>query len=144
MDATELKFPTVTLRYPTRVSEFRVTYQGQHRPQRPWLRVDQMEEGTYQVSASYDPHTGGGYTLNGPLVLAMPYDVLLPEVRQAMRDLVPAIRDYLAHNQAFLDRGGWYLRDQLSAATDRLERAKLEAFQVVAIRNERAYFARRP
>ena len=144
MDATELKLPTVTLKYPTRVAEFRVTYPGQHRPQRPWLRVDPMDDGTYQVSASYDPHIGGGYMENGPLVLAMPYDILLPEVRQAMRDLVPAIQDYLAHNQRFMNQGGWYLGEQMSAALERLDRAKVEAFQTVDVRNERAFFARRP
>ena len=144
MDTTELKLPTVTLNYPTRVSEFRWTYPGQYRPQRPWLRVDPMDDGTYQVSASYDPHIGGGYTVNGPLVLAMPYDILLPEVRQAMRDLVPAIQDYLAHNQRFMDQGGWYMRDMLIASSERLDRAKVEAFQTVDVRNERAYFARRP
>ena len=144
MDTTELKLPTVTLKYPTRVAEFRVHYPGQHRPQRPWLRVDPMDDGTYQVSASYDPQIGGGYMENGPLVLAMPYDILLPEVRQAMRDLVPAIQDYLAHNQAFMDRGGWYLRDMLIASSERLDRAKNDAFQTVDVRKERAYFSRRP
>ena len=125
---TELKLPTVNLRYPTRVSEFRVTFQGQHSPQRPWLQVNLMPDGTYLVSASHDPHVGGGYDPKGPLVLRMPYDIKLPEVRQAMRDLVPALQDYLAHNEAYMDRGGWYLRDQLALALERLEQAKLEAW----------------
>ena len=125
---TELKLPTVTLRYPIRAAEFRVTYPGQYRPQRPWLRVDPMGNGSYQMSASYNPILGTGYTLNGPLVLAMPYDVLLPEVRQAMRELVPAIQNYLAHNQRYIDQGGWYWRDELVAAAEHLERARIDAF----------------
>ena len=144
MDTTELKLPTVTLKYPTRVAEFRVTYPGQHRPQRPWLRVDPMDDGTYQVTASYDPHTGGGYDPQGPLVLAMPYDILLPEVRQAMRDLVPAIQDYLAHNQRFMDQGGWYMRDMLIASRQRLDQAKLEAWGTDYSRGAERDALRRP
>ena len=128
MDTRDLKLPTVVIRYPTRVTEFRVTYAGQYRPQRPWLRVDPMENGAYQVSASYDPQIGGGYMLNGPLVLAMPYDVRLPEVRQAMRELVPVIQNYLAHNQRYIDQGGWYWREELVAAAEHLERARIDAF----------------
>jgi len=144
MDTTELKLPTVNLRYPTRVSEFRVTFQGQHSPQRPWLQVELMDDGTYLVSASHDPHVGGGYDPKGPLVLRMPYDILLPEVRQAMRELVPALQEYLAYHEAYKAQGGWYLRDQLALALERLDQAKDEAFQTVDIRKERAYFSRRP
>jgi hypothetical protein len=74
----------------------------------------------------------------------MPYDILLPEVRQAMRDLVPALQEYLAYHEAYKAQGGWYLRDQLALALERLERAEDEALQTVDIRKERAYFSRRP
>ena len=74
---------TVKLVMPRRCNEFRVTFRGQHRPQRPVLEITNSRHG-WEMFATYDPYMGISYDPNRWFI-AMPYGIKMNEIRNVMR-----------------------------------------------------------
>lgn len=68
---------------PRRCNEFRVTFRGQYRPQRPVLEIVNSRHG-WEMFATYDPYMGISYDPNRWFI-AMPYGIKMNEIRNVMR-----------------------------------------------------------
>lgn len=84
--------PKIRIIYPIRVSEFRVTFKGQHAPQCPVIEIAAVRETTHthEMYATYDPFIGGGYD---PSVwfIRMPHGINMNEIRAIMLAIRPAV-----------------------------------------------------
>ena len=74
---------TLKLVMPRRCNEFRVTFRGQYRPQRPVLEIVNSRHG-WEMFATYDPYMGVAYDPNRWFI-AMPYGIKLHEIRSVMK-----------------------------------------------------------
>jgi hypothetical protein len=68
---------------PRRCNEFRVTFRGQYRPQRPVLEITNSRHG-WEMFATYDPYMNGAYDPQRWFI-QMPYGIKMNEIRSVMK-----------------------------------------------------------
>ena len=84
--------PKLKIIYPKRVSEFRVTFKGQHAPQCPVIEIVAVNDTTHthEMYATYDPFIGGSYDPTAWFI-RMPRGIKMNEIRAIMLTIYPAI-----------------------------------------------------
>lgn len=84
--------PKLKIIYPIRVSEFRVTFKGQHAPQCPVIEIVAVNatSHTHEMYATYDPFIGGSYDPNAWFI-RMPRGIKMNEIRAIMLAIHTAI-----------------------------------------------------
>ena len=93
--------PKIKIIYPIRVSEFRVTFKGQHAPQCPVIEIVAVNDTTHthEIFATYDPFIGGGYDPTAWFI-RMPVAITMREIKAIMLAIRPSIvRSINASNQ---------------------------------------------
>ena len=88
--------PKLKIIYPIRVSEFRVTFKGQHAPQVPVIEIVAVNDTTHthEMYATYDPFIGGSYDPNAWFI-RMPRGIKMKEIRAIMLAIRPAVAGHI-------------------------------------------------